>query len=328
MKLICAPMATLSHPAFRILIENFKGCDEYFTEMINAPSLLNGGPFEKFYIENLPVPEKIVYQLTGNKTDSMSKAAEFLAQKECLGIDLNMGCCAPEIEKTGAGISWMLKPISETENLVKSVKKSIEETNKNLRLSAKIRLGNDNFTDEEFYSFCDMLVNSGIQQITLHPRTKKEKYRQKPRWIYAEKLAQRYKKIPIIVNGDIFDFESFKKVKKICPSCAGFMIGRAAVQKPWIFSLIRKNLESENSTLQINLLQIAEEFVQNVQIYQPKEFYKTRLQRFFTYFCDNLSFAHYAKTQILNAKSPEETLLRLKEYFEKVPDDEIKNIKI
>ena len=37
-KLICGPMATISHPAFRILIEKFGGCDEYFTEMINAGS--------------------------------------------------------------------------------------------------------------------------------------------------------------------------------------------------------------------------------------------------------------------------------------------------
>ena len=51
MKLICAPMATLSHPAFRVIIEKFGGCDEYYTEMINAPSLLNGGQFEKYYID-------------------------------------------------------------------------------------------------------------------------------------------------------------------------------------------------------------------------------------------------------------------------------------
>ena len=47
MKLICGPMATISHPAFRILVEKFGGCDEYFTEMINAGTLLTGGPFEK-----------------------------------------------------------------------------------------------------------------------------------------------------------------------------------------------------------------------------------------------------------------------------------------
>ena len=29
-------MATLSHAAFRMLIEKFGGCDEYFNEMING----------------------------------------------------------------------------------------------------------------------------------------------------------------------------------------------------------------------------------------------------------------------------------------------------
>ena len=52
MKLISGPMATISHPAFRILIEKFGGCDEYFTEMINAGTLLTGGQFEKYYIDS------------------------------------------------------------------------------------------------------------------------------------------------------------------------------------------------------------------------------------------------------------------------------------
>ena len=52
MKLIAGPMATLSHEAFRHLAEDFGGADEYYTEMINASSLLNMGPFEKFYLIN------------------------------------------------------------------------------------------------------------------------------------------------------------------------------------------------------------------------------------------------------------------------------------
>lgn len=124
MKLICAPMATLSHPAFRILIEKFGGCDEYYTEMINAPSLLNGGQFEKYYIDPAPVPNKIVWQLTGKTSDSIIKVSSILANTECIGIDLNMGCCAPDIVNSGAGIAWMLKPIKETQELVSGVKKS------------------------------------------------------------------------------------------------------------------------------------------------------------------------------------------------------------
>ena len=75
MKLICAPMATLCHPAFRIMIEKFGGCDEYYTEMINAPSLLNNGQFEKYYTDPAPVPEKIVWQLTGKAASPLIDAA-------------------------------------------------------------------------------------------------------------------------------------------------------------------------------------------------------------------------------------------------------------
>lgn len=59
-------MATLSHEAFRISVEEFGGCDEYFTEMINASSLLNMGPFEKYYLMNGPCPEKNRVAAHGN----------------------------------------------------------------------------------------------------------------------------------------------------------------------------------------------------------------------------------------------------------------------
>ncbi|MCR4626182.1 MAG: tRNA-dihydrouridine synthase family protein, partial [Treponema sp.] len=127
MKLICAPMATLSHEAFRRMIEKFGGCDEYFTEMINAGSLLTGGPFEKYYLINEAVPKKMVWQLTGGKTPLMIEAASMLASCGGIGIDLNMGCCAPEIVSSGAGIAWMLKPVEETRAMVRGVRQAIDK---------------------------------------------------------------------------------------------------------------------------------------------------------------------------------------------------------
>ena len=47
MRLILAPMATLTHAALRSTIADFGGCDEYSTEMIQAGTLLTNGPFEK-----------------------------------------------------------------------------------------------------------------------------------------------------------------------------------------------------------------------------------------------------------------------------------------
>ena len=62
MKLFLAPMATLTHTALRQIIYSFGGCDEYYTEMIQAGTLLNNGPFEKYYLITDPEPEKLVWQ--------------------------------------------------------------------------------------------------------------------------------------------------------------------------------------------------------------------------------------------------------------------------
>ena len=321
-------MATLSHEAFRRCVENFGGCDEYFNEMINAGSLIHMGQWEKYYLLAGPAPQKIVWQLIGSKIDYMEVAAKILSEQPGIGIDLNMGCCAPQIANTGAGISWMTKPIEQTQAMVHAVKSAISNAAKDgvteKRLSVKLRLGDEKFTDEGFFSFCDMLVKEGVQMITLHPRTKKERYRTRPRWEYAEKLAKKYKeKIPIILNGDIKDAESFSIARSIAPSVSGIMIARAAAQKPWIFKEL--TMTNKKST-QIDCESLALRFIDDMEECQPKEFYKTRLQRFFAYYCLNFSFAHYFQTQMLNAKDNNEARSRIREYFKKCPNDKIKII--
>ena len=61
MKLLLAPMATLSHEALRNLIFRYGGCDEYYCEMIHATSLVSGGKFEEYYIRTQPEPDKMAF---------------------------------------------------------------------------------------------------------------------------------------------------------------------------------------------------------------------------------------------------------------------------
>ena len=148
-------MATLSHQGLRKIIEDFGGCDEYYTEMINASSYLTHGQFESYYTLNEIAGDKIVWQLTGKDSEPIARAAKELCALGGIGIDLNMGCSAPEIVKTGAGIAWMIKPIEETKRLVCEVRNAIDSYNsqtsakgnvhKKQRLSVKLRLGDENF---------------------------------------------------------------------------------------------------------------------------------------------------------------------------------------
>ena len=332
MKLILAPMATLTHAALRSTIAQFGGCDEYYTEMIQAGTLLTGGPFEKYYLFTDPEPEKIVWQITGGKIPAMVEAAKMLSQMDGIGVDINMGCCAPDIVRAGAGIAWMLKERQETEELVEQVGAVVRGAGK--RFSVKLRLGDEDFTTEGFFSFVDMLAQRGVQQITLHPRTKKEKYRNPPRLEYVKKLVdyigEKGYSIQVVLNGGVSDGASAKKAQEQGSGISGIMIGRAAVQKPWVFKQIADyratGQQVSSGEFTVDLLETARNFIEQLQHFQPQEFYKTRLQRFFAFYSDNVQFAHHLRTRLHNHPTPEGCLQQLEEYFAAAPAERARKV--
>lgn len=318
MKLILAPMATLSHEALRRAIYRHGGCDEYYTEMINAGSLVNGGKFEKYYLLNGPESEKIVWQLTGDDGGKLAEAAAIVREKGGTGIDINMGCCAPEIYKHGAGIAWMMKPMDETRAMLRQLKAQTG----NLRFSAKIRLGDEDFTEEKLFSFVDMLIEEGITRIVLHPRTRKEKYSRPARWQFIKNLfthtIENGDNISIVGNGCVSNLKSFKAMCNAAPGIDGVMLGRYAVQKPWLFSELA-GIHGEG--YRVDLLREAELFTEDLQVYQPEEFYETRSKRFFAFFLDNFMYGHFLRSKILNTADREQQLQFLRDYLEKMPEE-------
>jgi tRNA-dihydrouridine synthase len=318
-------MAELSHRALRELIASFGGCDAYFTEMISAAALLSGGEFEPYYMDNLPEPEKLVYQLAGAHEDQLARAAALLDKRECAGIDINMGCAAPAITRTGAGIKWMYSPEKATK-MIEKVRKSVKK-----RLSVKLRLGpGENF--EYLLDFCRALENAGTELITLHPRTAREKFRRKARWQYVEALAKELS-IPVAGNGDIADAAelALRAWGQDRGPWKAVMAGRAAVRRPWIFSQARLLKTASGSAgtedaPQTNAVSgpvgaatvlpeaagktppaLIEEtglrFLELLSRYQPPPFHLSRARRFFYYFCDNLIWGNHVKTLLNKEES-------------------------
>ena len=283
-----APMAELSHRALRELIQGFGGCDEYFTEMISAAAFLAGGPFESWYIDGGPCPEKLVFQLVGNDSGELAKAAALLDQRECAGIDINMGCSAPLIRKTGAGAAWM-SSIDRAGELVDRVRPGVKR-----RLSVKLRLG---FQDDFDYlvKFCRRLEAGGVDMIILHPRTTGEKFKRLARWDYVAAL-RRELGVPVAGNGDIVSAGDL--LRRAESPCDAVMVGREAVRRPWIFAEARaaQSAEPFHQADQADIEKTGLRFLELLARYQPPEFHLSRARRFFSYFCDNLKWGTYLKT--------------------------------
>ena len=298
---LLAPMAELSHRALRELIEGYGPADEYFTEMISAGAFIDQGPFEEWYADNGPVPGKLVYQLTGACEDQLEKAVILLDKRECLGIDINMGCSAPAIIRTGAGVRWM----ADTEKAAALIRRLRPKTSR--RLSVKLRTGlDDNF--EYLVSFCRRLQDEGIDFITLHPRTSKEKFKRRARWSYVPALRKELR-IPVAGNGDIASAEEMQKRSE---DCDAVMIGRLAVRRPWVFGEVKTGPKKVTVTF---LEETGLRFLELLARYQPEEFHVSRARRFFGYFCDNLKWGNYLKNIINRVSSLLEIENAWKKYF-------------
>ena len=310
-----APMAELSHRALRELIDGFGGCDEYYTEMISSSALLAGGPFEKWYMDPLPRPEKLVFQLVGADSSQIARAAAVLDQIGSLGIDINMGCSAPAIRKAGCGAAWMAD-IDHAGQLIAAVRPQVKG-----RLSVKLRIGQKNDL-EYLVKFCRRLEEEGAEMIILHPRTISEKFKRLSRWEYVRAL-KRELRIPVSGNGDISNASELRRraglnpqgsvsdsmtasggdsahidcpVDELIPDASLFpdavMVGRAAVRQPWIFAQAR-GIEPNASIEETGL-----KFLDMLTLYQPREFHISRARRFFSFFCDNLKWGNYLKNLI------------------------------
>jgi tRNA-dihydrouridine synthase len=287
-------MAELSHRALRELIKGFGGCDEYFTEMISASAFLSGGPFEAWYCDGGPCPEKLVFQLVGSDSGELAKAAALLDRRECAGIDINMGCSAPLIRKTGAGAAWM-GSIDRAGELVDRVRLGVKR-----RLSVKLRIG---FQDDFDYlvKFCRRLEAAGADMIILHPRTTGEKFKRLARWDYVAALRQELG-IPVAGNGDIASAGDL--LRRAAGPWDAVMVGRAAVRRPWIFAEARSmeggSLPPASSPPAAvfrhpPLQDTGLRFLELLARHQPPEFHLSRSRRFFSFFCDNLKWGNYLK---------------------------------
>ena len=252
--LFLAPMADVTNPAFR-KIAQMCGADFTYTEMIHSDGFNYGDPYAEtrgFSIDDIPYGIQIV----GSNADSISKAAVGLEQMFspiATVLDINMGCPAPPILKTGCGAALMASDFGTDSHPAAIVRRVCDAVQ--TPVSAKIRIYKD---DEKTLRLAKSIEDAGASALTVHGRTKDQMYSGKANWDVIAKIKKELS-IPVILNGDISDEKSLQKAIELT-NCDGYMIGRAAIGNPFLFKKLRHFLENE----EILFLSPKEEFVQRL----------------------------------------------------------------
>ena len=314
-----APLATLTHAGFRILVHELGGCDLYWNEMISASAYLGGASYEEYYTRTDPDPTRLVHQVVGSTVEEITACAEGLVE-ECraagsdgpFGIDVNMGCSAPQIVRRGGGIAWMRQPERAAE-LVRRLRQRLPDT----RLSAKLRLGDTD--DPEFLlGFAKRLADAGLDWITLHPKTRKDGAHRPANWRHVGALSTALS-IPVVGNGNVVDAESCGRKIAMAESAAGVMIGRGAAQKPWIFAELRGGSVEEGERKTVRDVDVR--FRELLAEHQPPVFHQTRARRFYNYFSANFTYGYRLGAQIQNLRSYQAIVDHMDRYYDSHPHE-------
>nr|MDQ3322878.1 tRNA-dihydrouridine synthase [Acidobacteriota bacterium] len=166
--------------------------------------------------------------------ERMTMAAEMAEEVGADILDVNCGCPAPKVVKNGGG-SGLLKDLPRLETILTEIKKSIS-----IPLTLKLRTG---FTDSTIncVEVAKMAEQCGVEHIQLHGRTKEQGYKGLANWDWVREI-KRAVKIPVSGNGDVTSIENaLQRFKET--NCDGILIGRGAMQNPWIFRQLQDVIE-------------------------------------------------------------------------------------
>jgi tRNA-dihydrouridine synthase 3 len=86
-------------------------------------------------------------------------------------------------------------------------------------------------------------ARAGIAAIQLHGRTRAQRYNRRADWNSIKQVAQVAKEkhqLPLIANGDVYSFLDYEELINSNSAVQSVMIGRGALQKPWLFTEIKE----------------------------------------------------------------------------------------
>lgn len=236
--LLLAPMEDVTDSPFRTLCRQM-GADAVFTEFISSEAIIRDSDIASHKMSFEEEERPFGIQIFGGREEAMEGAAKVALYNKPDFIDINFGCPVYKIVKKGAG-SACLKDLDMMERMAGTV---VDAVNGEVPVTVKTRLGWDD-SSIRIDEVGRMLQQVGVSLLTVHARTRCQKYKGAARWEWLRKLKQTPGlEIPVVGNGDVTSPMDAKRMFEET-GVDGVMIGRGAIGNPWIFRQTRHYLET------------------------------------------------------------------------------------
>lgn len=198
---ICAlaPMDGYTDSPYRQIVKKIAPHVVCFSEFYSADGLVHSKQLQQTALTHDASEKPLIIQIFGKDPEMFRKAAILIEQAGAAGIDVNMGCPAKKVVKSGHGSSLMINTDTAF-RIIEEMSRAV-----NIPVSVKTRLGWTNW-EEHLIPFAQGLQNAGANLISVHGRTYQQAFNGKADWTGIYEL-KKHLSIPVIGNGDVADYD-------------------------------------------------------------------------------------------------------------------------
>ncbi|KAK3558602.1 hypothetical protein QTP86_021657, partial [Hemibagrus guttatus] len=230
-KLYLAPLTTCGNLPFRRLCKRF-GADITCGEMAMCTNLLQGQTSEWALLKRHHTEDIFGVQLEGCFPDTMTRCAELLNHNIDVDfVDINSGCPIDLVYKKGGGCGLMART-NKFEQIIRGMNSVLD-----VPLTVKIRTGVQQSCNIA-HKLIPELKKWGVSMITLHGRSREQRYTKLADWRYIDTCSKLAAPVPLFGNGDILTYEDAMRARET--GVSGIMVARGALIKPWLFTEIKE----------------------------------------------------------------------------------------
>jgi tRNA-dihydrouridine synthase B len=221
-RFMAAPLDGITDSPLRQLIRDFSPTELLMTEMRHVSCVYNEK--DERSLKHQQVEHPLAFQFSANREAFLAEAVHKVIDRGFVMINLNSGCPAPVVTKSGSG-SALMADLPRLKMLLDLFTKAVD---KRVPFTLKIRAG---YKQKNAVEVAKLAEDAGVDCIMIHPRTQPEGFTSRLDYDLTAQVKAAIK-IPVIFSGNINKFETAQKVHDLTGS-DGFMIGRALWGAPW-----------------------------------------------------------------------------------------------
>ncbi len=223
------PLDGITDSPFRKLVRKFSTDELLYTEMrhIRCVASKKGG---ERALDFASLERPLNFQISVNAVEDMEPAIEKILARGVDCIDLNIGCPAKNVVKSGSGSALMADP-ARLEKILKKLRELIP-----IVFTVKIRSGYKSINAVEI---AKLIQDCGVDGLAVHPRLQTERFMGRPNYGVAAQVKAAVS-IPVLLSGNVVNWKTAKMAYEQT-GVDGFLIGRGMWAKPWKLKEMREH---------------------------------------------------------------------------------------